>query len=617
MQKNKKYLYGSDGKFIRSVNSDESFDSTGVGRIFETTDQNRTKLSSIYSSYEKTGVWTDIELNNSEDESYPFCDIAHEMFRNVGRTGNDNWYYQAIEGCGQYLFMEQVRQDKVRVFSTEGSAGPVHQSSSPFTAGSNLDSPIASGLFTRSSSNNSGNLYFESKSLTGDFYLGLHIYLSSNPTADQTIISKLDRVSGYTGPSSGMSGPTGGLSGGSGDTFKLWIDYPTNAVIFSYSEDSDGTSLANTITVGTINGVGTGGIFPREWEHIAVSYDTTSKEISTYVNGNRTNYQGVSGDGLKLNNYPFYVGSLSDGTEGYSGRIKDLIIRSGSTASSVLNGFTGSSISGATIEQGLTTGVLYYMPMNGIPGCKNFTVHSHDYGTANVSFWIKRKQILGLEDFSVYGNFDGFFINQGFIEGLSSGAMWLPGSTSGGGFTTNSLENATEGVKSRVRGEYSRQLNDFVLTGSSSEANFFPLLFGVTGASGATSGSGIVGTGPTGSSGHAGDSFSFTFNQDNYQYVQGIYSILIGSTGNTGNTYSVSDSNDKSFHFNQSEMVNLYGDLTTHLENVKGTRDQLISLANTVDGATTIGNVMGTYNETIYTKPRVYTKFDLLPDWST
>lgn len=510
-------------------------------------------------------------------------------------TGDDGWSYPLVQGCGNYQYNELVRQDKMRVFTLGATSNsyPFHYIDTPF--GGSASSTNCCGIFSNEGIN-SGRLMMGHKDLTGDFYMGMWVYFGTTPSSDMAIVSKLDAVGGYTGPASGASGPTGGVSGGSGDVFKLWADSGTNNLYWSFSEEGEAaTGLNKTLTIATIGG----GVLPvREWHHVSVNYDSNRNLAEVYVDGSRQVSLAITGDGLKRSKYPLFIGAKRDGTEGTTARIKDLIIRGGdSGANSSIAGLTGLSHTG-TGEQSLTGGVLYYMPMNGKLGCKNFVVETHDYGTANVTFWDPDYDRLGLRNIQVYGSFESFRNNQGFIYGTTSGAMYLTAATSGGGFTANLLSTVIETTKGRIDGQFSTQTESlFTLTGSSAAAGHFVNLFGVTGPLSATGGDGILGTGDLGPTGNAGTEFSMIATLSNYEFVTGVYSVIIGRSGGaTGFTNPIPDSNDKVFHLFDRQVIGLYDDLTSYFSFAREARDTKKNLASQITDVTKTGTQVGDIN---------------------
>lgn len=511
-------------------------------------------------------------------------------------TGDDGWSYPLVLGCGNYQYNEIVRQDKMRVFTLGATTNsyPYHYIDTPFN-GSSASNINCCGIFSNEGTN-SGRLMMGHKDLTGDFYMGMWVYFGTLPSSDMAIVSKLDAVGGYTGPASGASGPTGGVSGGSGDVFKLWADSGTNNLYWSFSEEGEAaTGLNKTLTIATIGG----GVLPvREWHHVSVNYDSNRNLAEVYVDGSRQTSLAITGDGLKRSKYPLFIGAKRDGTEGTTARIKDLIIRGGDSGSnSSIAGLTGLNHTG-TGEQSLTGGVLYYMPMNGKIGCKNFVVETHDYGTGNVTFWDNDYDRLGLRNIQVFGSFESFRNNQGFIYGTTAGAMYLTAATASGGFTANPISVVIETTKGRIDGQFSEQTeSEFTLTGSSAAAGHFVNLFGVTGPLSATGGDGILGTGDLGPTGNAGTQFSMIANLNNYEYVTGIYSAIVGRSGGaTGFTNPISDANDKVFHMFDRQVIGLYDDLTSYFAFARDLRDSKKNLASQITDATKTGTQIGDIN---------------------
>lgn len=501
-------------------------------------------------------------------------------------TGDDGWTYPLVSGCGNYIYNETVRQDKMRVFRIGSSADPYpfHYGFSPFATfggASGSGDTNSSALFQSQSP--SSRLMIGHKDLTGDFYMGFWIYLFGKPSSDQTIIGKLDSVTGFTGPGSGTSGPTGEISGGSGDVFRLWLDGGTDNLYWSFSEEGEAsTGLNHTVSLATVGASG-GALQTRNWHHVSVNYDSTRGLSEVYIDGSRKATTSISGDGLKRSRYPIFIGANRDGTDGFGGVIKDLIIRGGdSGASTPIAGLTGLNHS-ATGEQAFTGGVLYYMSMNGKLGCKNFAVETEDYGLGTVTFWDPDYDHLGLRNIQVYGSFTSFHNTQGFIHGLSSGALYLSAATSGGGITFPPIGTVINTTKGRIDGIFTAQTeSEFTLTGSSAAAGHFVNLFGVNGPTAATGGDGILGTGDLGPTGNAGTEFSMVASIENYEYVSGIYNIIVGLTGSTGNTNAIPDANNKVFHMFNSQVIGLYDDLTSYFGYARELRDSKKNLANQI-----------------------------------
>lgn len=528
---------------------------------------------------------------------------------NEGSTGDDGHNYPLVRGCGNYAYNEIVRQDKMRVITLplddtvtlggqQVNQYPKHFNVSPFggTGSKNASAVFGTGF----NDSLGGRLILGHKSLTADFHIGTWLYFSTTPSADQTIISKLDSVSGFTGPESGASGPTGGVSGGSGDVFRLWADSGTNNLFFSFSEDGEsGTGLNKTLTVGTVGG----SIPTRQWKHVAVSYDCKRKFAEVYVDGSRTASLAITGEGLKPSAYPIYIGANRDGTDPFKGYMKDFILKSGNSgAVSPIAGRTGASLSGATQEQSFLHGetlphhTLYYMSMDGKLGCRNFAVETESFGKGTVTFWDPDYHRLGIRAIETFGDFETFRNNQGFIHGLSSGALHLTSATNNSGFTQSTITEAISTTKGRIDGEFAVQTESlFRLTGNTLAAGHFVNLFGADGPSGGTggggtSGTGIIGTGDTGQTGNAGQEFSMFATTQNFDYVTGIANIILGKSGGaSGETNAIADADDKVFHLFDREVLGLYEDLSSFFSHAREVRDTKKSLTNAITDVRKIG----------------------------
>ena len=542
------------------------------------------------------------------------CGVLDQTNPGTNSTADDGWSYPLQVGCGNYLYGETVRQDKVRVFTLDGQDGthPVHTLDSPFGNAGDGGTLGADQIFLpplgrgsaqfKVEGSKSGRLAVTHKDLTGDFYLGAWVYFGDSPSSDQSIVSKLDETTGFTGPvvvGAGLSGPTGGISGGSGDVFRLWVEDSSNNLNFSFTENGDSaTFLTDTLTIGNVGTT----ISLRNWHHIAVSIENKTNSAQGYLNSVKTALTSISGNGLKNSKLPIYIGARRDGTEGTGVRMKDLIIKSGNTADVLIGvngiGLTGATLDGATFEQSLTGGTLYYFSFDGRAKCRNFAVETQDFGTAKVVGWFPDYQQLGLRDTTVNGSFEFFKNNQGFIHGLSSGAMYLSAATSDStGISANLVTTVQETTKGRIEGDLVVQTENFNLTGGSGTGdsgvpNFFQNLFGLTGTNGSTLGTGIIGTGNTGPTGHAGESFGFEFNDENFSFVQALVITINGQSGGAsgGRTSAVKDSTGKVFHLTDQEVVGLYTDLISYQEFINDVVGQGGNLADNIDNTLQTGN---------------------------
>ncbi len=595
----KKYIFDKVGEIIDHVDAGELLSlGTGdtalvIGKTDYTKAQGKFARPASPDADDSTRIGiSDRIADMSVDTRSPRREASNE-----GSTGDDGHNYPLVHGCGNYAYTETVRQDKMRVitlpFDNSTNQYPQHFNTSPFGG---TGSKNASAVFgTGYNDNLGGRLLLGHKSLTADFHMATWMYFTTTPSSDQTIVGKLDSVSGFTGPESGASGPTGGVSGGSGDVFRLWTDSGTNNLFFSFSEDGEsGTGLNKTLTIGTV-----GGSIPiRRWNHIAVSYDCKRKFAEVYVDGSRTASLAITGEGLKPSAYPIYIGANRDGTDGFKGYMKDFILKSGNSgAQSPIAGRTGASLSGATQEQAFLHGetlphhTLYYMSMDGKLGCRNFAVETESFGKGIVTFWDPDYHRLGIRAIETFGDFETFRNNQGFIHGLSSGALHLTSATNNSGFTQSTITEAISTTKGRIDGEFAVQTESlFRLAGSSQEAGHFVNLFGVTGPLVATGGNGIVGTGDIGATGNAGMQFSMFATTQNFEYVTGIANIILGKSGGaSGETNAIADADDKVFHLFDREVLGLYEDLTSFFSRAREVRDTKKSLTNAITDVRKIG----------------------------
>ena len=561
----KKYIFDKVGEIIDHVDAGELLSlGTGdtalvIGKTDYTKAQGKFARPTSPDADDSTRIGiSDRIADMSVDTRGPRREASNE-----GSTGDDGHNYPLVRGCGNYAYNEIVRQDKMRVITLplDGTVElggqlanqfPKHFNVSPFggTGSKNASAVFGTGF----NDSLGGRLILGHKSLTADFHIGTWLYFSTTPSADQTIISKLDSVSGFTGPESGASGPTGGVSGGSGDVF-------------------------------------------------AVSYDCKRKFAEVYVDGSRTASLAITGEGLKPSAYPIYIGANRDGTDPFKGYMKDFILKSGTSgAVSPIAGRTGASLSRATQEKAFLHGetlphhTLYYMSMDGKLGCRNFAVETESFGKGTVTFWDPDYHRLGIRAIETFGDFETFRNNQGFIHGLSSGALHLTSATNNSGFTQSTITEAISTTKGRIDGEFAVQTESlFRLTGNTLAAGHFVNLFGADGPSGGTggggtSGTGIIGTGDTGQTGNAGQEFSMFATTQNFDYVTGIANIILGKSGGaSGETNAIADADDKVFHLFDRVVLGLYEDLSSFFSHAREVRDTKKSLTNAITDVRKIG----------------------------